>query len=44
MLGERDYMRSDYKLKKVKKKKEKYGINEILFKLYLVLRFFRKKK
>jgi hypothetical protein len=44
MLSERDYMRSDYKPKKVKKKKEKYGINGILFRLYLIARFFRKKK
>lgn len=29
MISERDYMRSDYKPKKVKKKKKKYGINDL---------------
>lgn len=43
MISERDYMRSDYKPKKIKRKNEKYGINGVLFRLYLIVRFFAKR-
>lgn len=44
MIAEREYMKKDYKVKKKKNIDFKYKLNKILFKLYLLIRPFKKNK